>query len=62
MRRIFEPLFTTKPPQIGTGMGLSLSHKIITESHRGTIEVKSDPETGTEFIIKIPQQQTPTSD
>ncbi|MDT9186904.1 response regulator [Limnospira fusiformis KN01] len=60
--RIFEPLFTTKPPQIGTGMGLSLSHKIITESHRGTIEVKSDPETGTEFIIKIPQQQTPTSD
>ncbi|MBS0014885.1 MAG: response regulator [Arthrospira sp. SH-MAG29] len=58
--RIFEPLFTTKPPHIGTGMGLSLSHKIITEGHRGTIEVKSDPETGTEFIIKIPQQQTGT--
>ncbi|TVU54991.1 MAG: hybrid sensor histidine kinase/response regulator [Arthrospira sp. PLM2.Bin9] len=58
--RIFQPLFTTKPPHIGTGMGLSLSHKIITEVHRGTIEVKSDPETGTEFIIKIPQKQTGT--
>ncbi|MFO7028785.1 hybrid sensor histidine kinase/response regulator [Limnospira fusiformis CCALA 023] len=58
--RIFQPLFTTKPPHIGTGMGLSLSHQIITEGHRGTIEVKSDPETGTEFIIKIPQKQTGT--
>lgn len=58
--RIFEPLFTTKPLHIGTGMGLSLSHKIITEGHRGTIEVKSDPQTGTEFIIKIPQKQTAT--
>lgn len=60
--RIFDPLFTTKPAQVGTGMGLNLSHKIITENHQGNIEVKSSPETGTEFIIKIPQQQTETED
>jgi len=53
---IFEPFFTTKPVNKGTGMGLSISHQIITVKHHGKLECVSSPETGTEFVIQIPIQ------
>jgi len=52
--RIFEPFFTTKPPGIGTGLGLSVSYFIITNSHKGSLEVESAPGRGARFIIKLP--------
>lgn len=48
---IFEPFFTTKPK--GTGLGLAITSTII-ENHKGYIEVKSIPEQGTTFTIKLP--------
>ena len=53
-RRVFEPFFTTKGVGDGTGLGLAVSYFIITESHKGSIEVQSKPESGTAFIIKLP--------
>jgi signal transduction histidine kinase len=53
-KRVFEPFFTTKGVGDGTGLGLAVSYFIITESHNGSIEVRSKPGQGTAFIIKLP--------
>ena len=53
-QRIFDPFFTTKPLGKGTGMGMSISHQIITEKHGGQIHCHSQPDQGTEFVIEIP--------
>ena len=52
--KIFQPFFTTKPTGQGTGLGLSLSHDIIAQSHGGTLAVASEPGQGTEFLITLP--------
>ena len=56
LEKIFDPFFTTKGVGKGTGLGLSISQSII-EKHKGTIEVKSKPGKGTEFIIELPVSQ-----
>ncbi|BAY99554.1 integral membrane sensor signal transduction histidine kinase [Tolypothrix tenuis PCC 7101] len=55
---LFNPFFTTKPVNKGTGMGLSISYQIITEKHCGKLEYVSTLGEGTEFIIQIPIRQT----
>jgi len=53
-QRIFEMFFTTKPAGKGTGLGLTISHQIVTEKHGGELLLHSQPETGTEFQILLP--------
>jgi signal transduction histidine kinase len=49
--RIFEPFFSTK--KRGTGLGLAIVKQII-EQHDGEINVESEAEQGTKFIIDLP--------
>ena len=56
-RRVFEPFFTTKEPGVGTGLGLSVSYTIITQNHKGLMEVASDPAWGTRFTVRLPMMK-----
>ena len=51
--RIFEPYFTTKHKSQGTGLGLHMSYKIITESLHGKLYVKNTSN-GAKFFIELP--------
>jgi signal transduction histidine kinase len=61
LKKIFEPYFTTKHKSVGTGLGLSMTHRIITNSLNGTIDVKNVSYNynkielqGAEFTIILP--------
>ena len=51
--RIFEPYFTTKHKSQGTGLGLNMSYKIMTESLNGKLEV-SNTINGAIFTLQLP--------
>jgi PAS domain S-box-containing protein len=63
LEQLFTPFFTTKRPNRGAGLGLSISHKII-ENHQGRIEVISEPGVFTKFVVILPvsSDQTPEGD
>ena len=50
---IFEPFYTSKKGGKGIGLGLSIAYGII-ERHKGKIEIKTEVEKGTTFIIELP--------
>ena len=55
--KIFDPFFTTKPVGKGTGLGMSISYKIIVEKHNGKLNVASTAGQGTDFLVRIPIKQ-----
>jgi signal transduction histidine kinase len=52
--KIFDLFFTTKGPGKGSGQGLAISHSVIVEKHKGTLELESQEGKGTTFIIGLP--------
>jgi len=58
--KIFDPFFTTKKVGEGTGIGLSIVHKIV-QGHGGSIRVTSQVGKGTRFVVELPVAAAPTS-
>jgi len=58
-RRVFEPFYTTKAPNRGTGLGLSVSYFLVVNRHHGAIEVHSTPGKGTRFVVQLPLKPLP---
>ena len=53
LTRIFDPFFTTREVGQGTGLGLTLCHRIVTE-HGGRIYARSRPGKGATIIVELP--------
>jgi PAS domain S-box-containing protein len=53
IEQIFNPFFTTKDSDKGIGLGLSISYRIV-DAHQGKIEVNSELNKGTTFIVSLP--------
>jgi len=58
-QKIFEPFFTTKPVGQGTGLGLDISYRVITQRHGGDLRVKSRPG-DTRFQVRLPLTEPPS--
>ena len=57
--RIFEPFFTTKPVGEGTGLGLDIAYRIVTQRHRGDLQLESEPG-NTTFRVLLPLVEPPS--
>ncbi len=53
LKEIFDPFFSTKEGNGGTGLGLFISRKIV-EKYQGSIEAESQENQGTTFIVEFP--------
>lgn len=61
--RVFEPFFTTRRSQGGSGLGLYIAHNLVTQGLHGTIRCDSAPGAGTRFTIVFPARQVvPTTE
>ena len=56
--QIFNPFFTTKEVGKGTGLGMSISYRIVVEQHKGKLDYISEIGKGTTFIVEIPIGQS----
>ncbi len=53
MARIFEPMYTSKPFGVGTGLGLPIVRDLTTGHFNGTVEVESTLGVGTTFVLRF---------
>jgi signal transduction histidine kinase len=58
LHKVFDPFFTTKDVGGGTGLGLTNSHYIIENIHKGSLNLSSSPKVATTLTIALPLTQS----
>jgi len=56
VRKIYDPFYTTKRGQGGSGLGMNIVFNLVTQKLGGTIECQSAPGQGTAFVIELPRR------
>ena len=54
LQRIFDPFFTTRLGQGGSGLGLNITHNLVSGILGGSLSVSSVPGQGTCFVLRLP--------
>lgn len=54
LKQIFDPFYTTKREQGGSGLGMYIVYNLVTNALNGTIDCESTPGKGTRFMVKVP--------
>jgi C4-dicarboxylate-specific signal transduction histidine kinase len=54
IKQVFDPFFTTRREQGGSGLGLNIVYNLVTNSLQGTISIESNSGSGTGFKIRFP--------
>ncbi len=57
LKRVFDPFFTTKPVGKGTGLGLFITHRVVSEMG-GTVQIRSQPGRGTLLTVALPRSES----
>ncbi len=52
--RVFEPFFTTRRSSGGSGLGMHITHTIVTQRFQGTIQLHTSPHQGTRWTLRLP--------
>ena len=58
LQRIYEPFFTTKRGQGGSGLGLHIVYNLVSQTLKGNISCESTLSIGTKFTICFPCHST----
>jgi signal transduction histidine kinase len=54
-RRVFEPFYTTRRGQGGSGLGMHIVYNLVTRALRGSIACESQPGQGCRFLLRFPR-------
>jgi signal transduction histidine kinase len=57
-RRVFEPFYTTRRGQGGSGLGMHIVYNLVTRALRGSISCESQPGQGCRFLLRFPRVMT----
>lgn len=61
LSRVFEPFFSTRRGNGGTGLGMHIVYNLVTRRLKGTVQCRSTPGDGTTFTITVPMQDSPSA-
>ena len=54
LKRVFDPFFTTRMGQGGSGLGLHITHQLVTGILGGRVRIESEEGKGTSVTIELP--------